>query len=714
MNDLERYLSALWRDGDVREVRAPRWKGGMTAAGYFDDPAKLIAAVGDWDGKANLYLTVNPVQPALLSRAVNRINARMTTLTSDLDILERRWIYVDIDPVRPAGISSTEAESAAALATAREITAYLTDQDWPIPMVAMSGNGYALIVPIQLPNDQASTALVAGVLGHLAARFNNVAVTVDTTVSNAARIVALIGTMKVKGDHTPERPHRRATLLWVPEEFVPIPVERLAKLEPSAAPVNESGTGRMPQGWVRDMLDYAKVTYRDSQPDAAGNAWYGLKACPYHPDDGVEWQCGVGEAPDGRAIGKCFHNRGTGRTWQDFKRDLNLEVPPSGWVRINLDRNGTSPIGMDAADLLALDLPPLKWIVPGLIPEGTSILAAPPKVGKSCLIYQLSVEAAIGGTLLGRRVEPGSVLYLALEDGKRRGQERLRVALAGRTMPRGRLEIRWSCANIGKGLEEEIKAWLDLHPDALLVAIDTLGKVRPHSDGRRNAYEIDVEDMKRLQDLFRDRAVGLVIVHHLRKERDRDFLTAVSGSYGITGSADTTLVLKRKRLEVFGTVEVTGRDVADAEISVRFDGMIWSEAPEALSNASASRAAVYSVIEKAPAFAKAIAEKTGLERSNVQHMLEKLVDEGAAMRVATGYVKAPIPGVALNLPPNRVHSNSEDSVGGEYPARAYAPARGLDTTVHPDCADYQAHQSFHVQTSAGWTCSVCHPQGVAA
>ena len=77
---------------------------------------------------------------------------------------------------------------------------------------------------------------------------------------------------------------------------------------------------------------------------------------------------------------------------------------------------------MDAADLLARDLPPLRWIVPDVIPEGTTIIAAPPKIGKSCLVYQIAVEASIGGELLGRRVKPGSVLYLALEDGERRGQ----------------------------------------------------------------------------------------------------------------------------------------------------------------------------------------------------------------------------------------------------------------------------------------------------
>lgn len=295
--------------------------------------------------------------------------------------------------------------------------------------------------------------------------------------------------------------------------------------------------------------------------------------------------------------------------------------------------------GIDAADLLALQLPPLQWIVPGVFPEGTTVLAAPPKVGKSCLIYQAAVECAVGGTLLGRQVAPGSVLYLALEDGRRRGQDRLLAALHGRTMPRGRLEVRWDASNIGEGLEDEIAGWLHLHSDAALVAIDTLGKVRPRSDGRRNAYEVDVAALGRLQGLFRDRRTALVIVHHARKEASDDFLTSVSGTYGITGSADTIVVLRRKRNEEYGTLAVTGRDVPDAEIPVQFDSLTWHEAPGALPVASAQQAATLRVLETTgPVFAKAIADQLGLERTSVQHILSRLAAEGVITRTATGYV----------------------------------------------------------------------------
>ena len=332
--------------------------------------------------------------------------------------------------------------------------------------------------------------------------------------------------------------------------------------------------------------------------------------------------------------------------------------------------------GIDAADLLALDLPPLRALVPGMLFQGTNIIASPPKIGKSCLVYQTAVESAIGGELLGRSVAPGAVLHFALEDGRRRGQERLRAALAGRTMPVGRLEIRWEARNIGEGLEDDLAAWLDEHADASMVAIDTLGKVRPRSEGHRNAYEVDVALMARLQDLFRDRTTALVIVHHARKEATDDFLASVSGTYGITGSADTIVVIRRKRLEAFGTLLVTGRDVADAEIPVRFDGLTWREAPGVLSAASVQRAEVFRVIEAdGPIWPKAIADRLELERTSVQHIVERLVKSGAVARTTAGYVTAE----AIRSSPlhHLSHSQSDDSDRGVLPRegvdlRAYA------------------------------------------
>lgn len=327
-----------------------------------------------------------------------------------------------------------------------------------------------------------------------------------------------------------------------------------------------------------------------------------------------------------------------GRAWDGTSKRLG---PPNA-EPIHLvtlaEREAKDQTGMDAADLLKLELPPLRWAVQDLIPEGTTILAAPPKVGKSCLVYQVAVEVSLGGELLGRRVEAGSALYLALEDGRRRGQERLLTALAGREMPYGRLEVRWGARRIGKGLEDDLAVWLDEHPDARMVAIDTLQRVRPAGTGRRGAYEVDVEDLSRLQDLFRDRPTALLIVHHARKATSDDFLASVSGTYGLTGSADTIVVIKRTRLEAFGTIIATGRDMPEAEVSVSFDGMLWHAVAPSLTEGRFESAEVYRIIEeRGPIFPAAIAEQLDLTRQSVQAMVGRMVERGDVTRTRGGY-----------------------------------------------------------------------------
>jgi hypothetical protein len=112
---VERFVEVLHPPGNVVELRMPRYNHyGQTATGYFDDPRRLAHAAAPWDGQANIFMTLNPVIPALLARAKNRIAERAEHTTSDADVTHRRWLLLDIDPVRAAGISSTAEESDAA------------------------------------------------------------------------------------------------------------------------------------------------------------------------------------------------------------------------------------------------------------------------------------------------------------------------------------------------------------------------------------------------------------------------------------------------------------------------------------------------------------------------------------------------------------------------------------------------------------------------
>jgi hypothetical protein len=212
--EIRRALAMMLEPGQVAELRILHAGRDRTVAGYFDDVDRLAQAAAEWSGRTpGVYVTLNPVNPALLSRARNRVKSHAETLTSDHDILRRRWFPIDLDPVRPTGISSTDDEHAAALRLAEALRSALRADGWPDPIVADSGNGAHLLYPVDLPNDAGTTARVGRVLTALAWRFNTPQVHVDVKMGNAARIVKCYGTLASKGDSTPDRPHRIARIL---------------------------------------------------------------------------------------------------------------------------------------------------------------------------------------------------------------------------------------------------------------------------------------------------------------------------------------------------------------------------------------------------------------------------------------------------------------------------------------------------------------------
>ncbi len=349
--DILRFVELLWRPGDVREVRIPKYnKYGHTASGYFDSPESLAESAAKWDGKANLYFTLNPVNPALMARASNRIADKAETTSADVDVIRRRSLLIDIDPDRPSGISSTEDERQAARLVLDEVVSFLDNKDWPQPIVAMSGNGWYLLYPISLPNDPSSLELVQGVLVSLATRFNNEAVHIDTTVCNGARLAGLIGSMKVKGDFLTDRPHRRSQLESVPQQLAVISEELLAELaaEQSQPEANLPKDGSIFNGstpLLEELLQSRHIEYRTQPLDGNGVTWYHVEKCPFHNDECHPFECGVGQKlPDGPYAGKCFHAETEPRGWQEWKVALGLTFSKNGQSLNPKDKNGPFPL----------------------------------------------------------------------------------------------------------------------------------------------------------------------------------------------------------------------------------------------------------------------------------------------------------------------------------------------------------------------------------
>jgi hypothetical protein len=230
-----------------------------------------------------------------------------------------------------------------------------------------------------------------------------------------------------------------------------------------------------------------------------------------------------------------------------------------------------------ATDLMAIEMPPPRWAVPGLVPEGVTLLAGKPKLGKSWLALGLCVATAKGGLALGaEQVEQGSCLYLALEDNRRRLQRRLKKLLAGDTAP-AELHMATEWRRLSEGGTEDLERWLEEHPDCRLVVIDTLARFKPRTTGRRTQYDEDRDAVDPLAPIAAAHKVAILLVHHLREMESDDPLDMIHGSAGLTGGVDGALVLKRRRGQADAYLLADGRDIEKpVELALKWNADVAS------------------------------------------------------------------------------------------------------------------------------------------
>jgi len=296
---------------------------------------------------------------------------------------------------------------------------------------------------------------------------------------------------------------------------------------------------------------------------------------------------------------------------------------------------------VSARELLGKTFPEPRWAVEGILPEGLTILGGKPKMGKSWLMLGIALGVASGGRVLGERAAAqGDVLYLALEDNERRLQSRLRK-LSGDTAPEGLgFATRWP--RLGDGGLEQIEAWLWSHPNARLVVIDTLARIRPRNGGNGNVYAEDYGAVEPLAELAAKNNVSIVIVHHLRKMAASDPLDQISGSLGLAGGVDGALVLKRERGRADASLYVTGRDIEEEkEYALIWDASraLWRIAGEAEEyRTSEERRQIIECLHSLghPASPKEVAEALGKKANTIKQLLWRMARDGQVRSLGNG------------------------------------------------------------------------------
>jgi hypothetical protein len=354
---------------------------------------------------------------------------------------------------------------------------------------------------------------------------------------------------------------------------------------------------------------------------------------------------------DRERMDRMFRTSGLMRPkWDEYRGEMTygeltigkaLEGKTDFWKGPNLDahQDGEAEV-FTAAALEEMKFPEPRWAVEGVLAEGLSILGGRPKIGKSWLALALGSAISSGGRALGQiPTEEGDVLYLALEDNKRRLQERMRRIMHGGPWPE-RLHLTNAWPKTGNGGLDLLDEWCNAHPDTRLVIVDTLARVRPIRSGRGDLYAEDYKIGQDLKALADSHGVAVLVVHHLRKMDSDDPLELLSGTLGLPGAADSVLVMKRERGRDDATLFVTGRDVEERELAVEWDEALWQWVHRGSAEEyrrSEARKDILELLEKEdePLSPREIAEAVGKKDTAVRQLLRSMVQDGEVLRHGT-------------------------------------------------------------------------------
>ncbi len=219
---------------------------------------------------------------------------------------------------------------------------------------------------------------------------------------------------------------------------------------------------------------------------------------------------------------------------------------------------------IDGETLMSQPLTPLNFVVDTLLSQGLHILAGSPKVGKSWLALWLAVTVAKGESVWGMSVKQGTTLYLCLEDSTLRIQNRLFEITED--APASAHFTTESCI-LGKGLEEQLCAFLTEHPNTVLVIIDTLQMIR--GANYDNTYANDYRDLSALKRIADAHGIAILLVHHLRKESAEDVFSRISGTTAISGAVDSSFTLvEERRGSGRAKLSCIGRDIEYRELTL--------------------------------------------------------------------------------------------------------------------------------------------------
>lgn len=329
--ELRKAIEQLHPNGELFEVRViSSDKRKKPASGYFKTADDLLVAFKTYDLRnTNVYITLQQINSALFSRQQSNRFVAGANSTQDNEVSGYKWLFVDLDPERPTGISSSDDELKKSFELAKKVKAFMKDYGFEDPVRAISGNGAHLLYRINLANTDENKALIEKCLKVLSMLFDTDEVKVDTTNFNQSRVCKLYGSLAQKGANTSERPHRMSRIIGDLTAIKPTDVAYLRKLAaelPENPPVQPSkyNNYNAAEFDIENWMDQYGLRYNAKPWN--GGIKYILEECPFDPNHKAPDSM-ITKAANGAIGFKCLHRHCQNYHW----RELRLKFEPDAY-----------------------------------------------------------------------------------------------------------------------------------------------------------------------------------------------------------------------------------------------------------------------------------------------------------------------------------------------------------------------------------------------
>jgi len=584
--ELRKAVFQLKPNNQLFEVRI---LGKKPLSGYFRDVDRLIEAFDTVDlRQTNVYITLNNINDDLFYREqANKFLAGKST-TNDNDVFGYDWLFIDLDPERPAGISSTDEELELSASLAQDIYVYLKSIGFEEPVKAYSGNGYHLLYSIGLKNNEENKNLLERCLKALSLMFSTDKVKVDTAVANPSRICKLYGTLAQKGSNSDVRKHRMSRIDGDLKELKTtekIYLEKLAHEIPEEEVKPAQYNRYSPNEFdIEDWMNQHGIRYKE-ESDATSTK-YILHECPFDSNHRGK-DAMIFKLPSGAIGFKCFHNSCQGKTWQDVRRLFEPDAYEKsneafdkaieeGWKRHNRERkkkeinveNGS--IWETISEILSKPTPDNEYIkthinvidkkMHGLMKGGVSVWSGLRASAKSTILSQIALQAVnddhtvlfYSGELTDKRFsrwliqqaagkqysvqyeKDGGVFWYVPDDTKKK---------IGSWIGNRLFVYNNSYNSVFENLINAVKDKVEAnHPD--LIIMDNLMTIDIMALDS-NEYRAQTVVLKGLAELAKQYNVHIALVAHPRKAETFLRLKDISGTGNIANLVDSAFIVHR-------------------------------------------------------------------------------------------------------------------------------------------------------------------------